>query len=264
MDVRSLLERLWQDYAALNPQAGKIHALLAALGERIVNDHVALRGIDDPRLCLERLARPFVAAGYRVGGEYEFREKKLRARHYQPPESDLPLVFVSELRLAECSSELRAIVTALLDQLPDGFGEREDLPVAGRPWQVRFSEYEALCAESEYAGWVAAFGLRANHFTVRVNALQRFGDLVELDAFLVRIGFALNDAGGRIKGSAVVYLEQSSTLAEPVEVEFSDGVRRIPGCYYEFARRYALPSGELYTGFVERSADRIFESTDRR
>ena len=85
----------------------------------------------------------------------------------------------------------------------------------------------------------AAFGLRANHFTVRVNALQRFGGLPELDAFLVRNGFALNDAGGRIKGSAVVYLEQSSTLAEPVEVEFSDGVRRIPGCYYEFARRYA-------------------------
>jgi len=61
-----------------------------------------------------------------------------------------------------------------------------------------------------------------------------------------------------------VYLEQSATLAAPVDVEFSDGVRRIPGCYYEFARRYPLPNGTLYTGFVERSADKIFESTDRR
>ena len=37
---------------------------------------------------------------------------------------------------------------------------------------------------------------------------------------------------------------------------------RIPSCYYEFARRYPLPSGEVFQGFVPESADTIFESTD--
>jgi hypothetical protein len=47
-------------------------------------------------------------------------------------------------------------------------------------------------------------------------------------------------------------------------VTFTDGTRAIPSCYYEFARRYRLPGGELFQGFVAASADRIFESTDDR
>nr|WP_293271384.1 hypothetical protein [Nannocystis sp.] len=46
-------------------------------------------------------------------------------------------------------------------------------------------------------------------------------------------------------------------------MEFSDGVYAVPGCYYEFARRYPGPDGALFDGFIEGSADRIFESTDR-
>jgi Domain of unknown function (DUF1338) len=264
IDVRRLLDELWRDYAALNVQAGKIHALLGSLGERVVNDHVALRGLADSSVSLDGLARPFVAAGYREGGRYRFADKKLDARHYEPPQEDLPLVFVSELRSSELSPRLRAILASLLTQLPDDFARRDDLPIAGRPWRVRFVDYAALCAESEYAGWLAAFGLRANHFTVRVNALRRFDSLARLNELLEEHGFVLNDAGGKIKGSPEVHLEQSATLAEPVEVEFAEGIRRVPGCYYEFAKRYPLPSGELYTGFVERSADKIFESTDRR
>jgi len=264
MDIRRLFERLWEDYAALNPQARAIQRLLTELGEPVVNDHVALRGLADSPFGVARLARPFLDAGYRDGGSYEFPQKRVRAHHYEPPHDDLPLVFVSELVIADFPASFARLVSSLLGQLPAGFENRDDLIVSGRPWRVRFAEYEALCAHSEYAGWLAAFGLRANHFTVRANALRRYGDLRELNALLERNGFVLNDAGGKIKGSPEVYLEQSATLAEPVDVEFSDGVRRIPGCYYEFARRYPLPNGTLYTGFVERSADKIFESTDRR
>ena len=116
---------------------------------------------------------------------------------------------------------------------------------------------------SEYAAWVAAIGFRPNHFTVLVNELQTFDSLQQVNDFLESEGFALNESGGKIKGSPDVLLEQSSVLANNVEVSFSDGAHVIPGCYYEFARRYPGPDGGLYQGFIARSADRIFESTDR-
>ena len=75
-------------------------------------------------------------------------------------------------------------------------------------------------------------------------------------------GFELNNSGGEIKGSKEVLLEQSSTLADKIEVEFSDNKLIIPSCYFEFAKRYAMKDGSLYQGFVAQSADKIFESTD--
>jgi len=58
-------------------------------------------------------------------------------------------------------------------------------------------------------------------------------------------------------------LEQSSIRAEMIEVNFTEGKKEIPGCYYEFARRYANQNGKLYSGFIAKSADKIFESTDK-
>jgi hypothetical protein len=264
MSIQALLDRLWRDYAAQNPQADRIHALLEARGERVVNDHIALRTFDDPRVGLDVLARPFLEAGYRQVGEYTFREKKLFARHYEPPSVELPLVFVSELQLERCSAELRAIVARLLDEpTPDTYA-RPDLPAAGRPWTPTLAEYERLTQESEYASWLAAFGFCANHFTVLVNALESFSSLQALDDFLLAQGFQLNTSGGVVKGTPADLLEQSSTLADPVSVRFADGSLDVPGCYYEFARRYPEASGKLFTGFIAPNADKIFESTDRR
>jgi hypothetical protein len=42
-----------------------------------------------------------------------------------------------------------------------------------------------------------------------------------------------------------------------------EGLKEIPGCYYEFAKRYPDADGKLYSGFIAKSADKIFESTDR-
>lgn len=263
-ELTRLLERLWRGYAAMNPQVAAIHALLAAKGEAIVNDHIALRTFDDPRVDIAALARPFVRAGYRAAGEYTFAEKRLVARHFAHDDPSLPLVFVSELVLADCSPALRAIVARLLAQAPAELLASDALAAAGRPWQVSFAEVEALRGESEYAAWLASFGWCANHFTVLTNALTRHRELASLVAFLEGHGFAFNAAGGAIKGSPALGLEQASTLASVVPVAFTDGVHRVPGCYYEFARRHAGPDGRLFRGFLKGSADRIFESTDRR
>ena len=261
-DIHALLDALWADYTAITPQAARVHDLLTRRGERIVNDHIALRTFDLPSVNIEVLARPFVDGGYVSRGEYAFEEKHLDAKHYEHHDATLPKVFISQLRTGDFSQALRDVVRGLVGQIPADVLRREDLPVAGRLWQVSYAQYEALRAVSEYAAWVAAFGFRANHFTVSVNALRQIDSLEALNALLKQAGFALSTSGGEIKGSPEVYLEQSSTLADTVEVAFSDRTARIPSCYYEFARRHPLPNGELFQGFVAKSADKIFESTN--
>ena len=262
--LNDLLTRLWDDYVTLNPHALQIHQLIESRGETIHNDHIALRTFGDKRIGMDVLGEKFVNLGYEPRGFYTFTEKHLYATHYEHPDQSMPKVFVSELRLDVFGDTLRSIVAELVDQVPAELPRQWDLPATGRPWSISTEDYETLRGESEYAAWVAAFGFRANHFTVDVNALKTFADLPELNDFLKANGFALNTAGGEIKGSPDDYLEQSSTLAGEVEVEFADGKLTIPACYYEFARRYAMPSGKQFNGFVAKSADKIFQSTDRR
>jgi 2-oxoadipate dioxygenase/decarboxylase len=260
--IDALLDALWRDYTASTPQAATIHALFAARGETVVNDHVALRTYGVPAVGLAVMARPFERLGWQPRDDYRFADKHLRARYWQHPDPARPKVFISELILDELSPAARATVDALVAQIPPGFGDRADLPWAGRPWQVDHATYQALLAESEYAAWVAAFGFRVNHFTVDVNRLRTFAGLAEVNAFVTASGFRLNDAGGVVKGNPAERLEQSSTRADEIDVALGDGVVRLPSCYYEFAKRYPLPGGELFQGFVPASADKIFESTD--
>jgi hypothetical protein len=265
MTAKELLDALWRDYVACTPQAERIHALLAGRGESIRNDHIALRTFDAPGIGIDALARVFEAQGWIAQpDEYTFPNKHVRARYWRHPDVALPKVFISELVLAEMSAAAQASIASLNAQLPEDFGAREDLPWAGRPWRVTHAEYTALLGESEYAAWLAAFGFRVNHFTVDVNTLATFPDLIALNTFLVEHGFTLNDSGGTIKGSPAEHLEQSSTRADSIDIAFEDATVRVPSCYYEFAKRYPLPSGELFQGFVATSADKIFESTDAR
>jgi Domain of unknown function (DUF1338) len=260
--IEQLLDVLWRDYVASTPQAGRIHRLLTQRGEILYNDHIALRTYGAPDIGIAALARPFEALGWRARDRYRLRDKHLRARYWQHAEAALPKLFLSELAVDELSPHAQAVIGGLVAQLPAGFGEREDLPWAGRPWCVTHADYRALLAESEYAAWVAAFGFRVNHFTVDVGSLSTFPDLEALDAFLIEHGEALDDRGGTIKGSRADRLEHSSTRADSVAVAFADATVRIPSGRYEFARRFPLPSGELFHGFVSASGDTMFEPTD--
>jgi hypothetical protein len=253
-----LLAHLWADYVQTTPQAERIHALLAARGETIVNDHVALRGLGVAELGIAALARPFEAVGYvEQADRYRFDDKKLVARYWRHPDRGAPKVFISELCVGELSSHAQQLLAELVAQVPAGFSTRPDLPWAGRPWRVSRATYETLLAESEYAAWLAAFGFRVNHFTVSVDALTTFGGLAELNTFLVASGFTLNESGGAIKGTPADKLEQSATRADATFVDLDGERAKIPSCYYEFAKRY-----DGFEGFVPTSADKIFESTD--
>jgi len=260
-----LTQALWDDYADLNNQAGEIFQLLIDRGEKVFNDHIAFRTYNHPKIGITKIAQHFERFGYEAKGEYQFEAKKLHAKHYEHPDEDKPLVFISELKTEEFSKELQETVKGLVDQVPEDKVSSPNFPVSGRLWEITsFDVYEKLKKESEYAAWLSVFGFRANHFTVLFNALTGFKDFQEFNQFLIDSGFKMNESGGLIKGTEKDLLEQSSTMAHPVEIQFADKKATIPACYYEFARRYPDKNGKLFMGFIAQSADKIFESTDNK
>jgi len=264
--LEELFELFWREYSALAPDAERIHSLLEGRGERFFNDHIAFRTFDLEPIGVESLGAVFLERGYRQTGEYRFEEKRLRARSYAHSDPHVPHVFISELVTGEFSPELQETVRELVSAVPRELAGSHELFTRRPSWPpVSFETYQRLLAESNYAGWLAAFGICANHFTVSVNSLKSFDSIQELNGWLLEQGFVLNESGGLVKGSPEVLLEQSSTMAGTVDRVFAGDERHvIPSCYYEFARRYVDPAtGRLYDGFVARSADKIFESTDR-
>ncbi|MEZ5010709.1 MAG: DUF1338 domain-containing protein [Bacteroidales bacterium] len=266
MEYRELFKKLWSGYSEMNPSAHTIHHLLEEMGENIVNDHIAFRTYDIPGIDIESLSKVFREAGYAERGSYTFEKKKLRAKHYEHTEDNLaPKVFISELITSEFSSLVGETARMVAESTLKRISDSSELVFALNPWAPpSYDVYTRLLEESEYAAWVYVYGFRANHFTIFINYLDKFRDIHSLNAYLKESGFVLNNSGGEIKGTSEELLMQSSTLADMVEVDFIEGKYSIPGCYYEFAQRFEDVNGKLYSGFIAKSADKIFESTDSR
>ncbi|EPR4994299.1 DUF1338 domain-containing protein [Vibrio navarrensis] len=257
-----LFESLWNDYIQrLCPSAAKVHQLLQE-DEALINDHIALRTFNVEGLGIETLAKPFIELGYKACGDYLFESKKLVAKHFEHPDPTQPKVFISALKIDECSEALQSIVKKLVAQVDASQLQGHEFLYAGRLWELSFADYQTLAKESEYASWLAAHGYGANHFTVSVNQLKAFDSVKGVNDHLRQAGFTINEIGGEVKGTPEVLLEQSSTMADKVAVQFIEGSEIIPGGFYEFAKRYPMENGDLYPGFVAASADKIFESTN--
>ncbi|MEO5929886.1 MAG: DUF1338 domain-containing protein, partial [Candidatus Kapaibacterium sp.] len=181
--LQGVFDFFWADYSVITPDAPKIHALLNERGETIVNDHIAFRTFDIDPIGVEALGSAFTAFGYSVSGEYHFEKKKLRALSYAHPDPMLPHIFISELLTGEFSAELQEIVRGLAAQIPAGRTGAEIFTALPTWKPVPFETYKRLLEESEYAGWLSAFGIRVNHFTVLINALKTFGSLQEFNSW---------------------------------------------------------------------------------
>jgi hypothetical protein len=264
MELKNIFDRLWQDYSDQNPSVKRIYELFANEGEEVMNDHIAFRTIDSPEVNIDVLARSFTSAGYIARGEYLFKDKHLFARHFELPSDSLaPRVFISQLKLGDCSEYMRTTYNELMKSAGSSVLGSADLIFAGTLFNpLSYETYSRMREESEYAAWFYVFGIRANHFTVSVNSLKKYNDIVKVNELLKSMGFTMNTSGGEIKGTREDLLQQSSTMADIIKVEFIEGSFEIPSCYYEFAQRFAGPDGRLYGGFNTASADKIFESTD--
>lgn len=264
MNLDLILTRLWQDYTQQNPSVKKICDLFENEGEKVLNDHIAFRTYNDKRIGIEVLARPFIQNGYEEKGEYHFEEKRLYARHFEHKTiKTAPRVFISELLTEDFSEFLQSTVKEWINGIPASLLNSDELLFSGNNWMnPSYEIYNKLREESEYAGWLYVNGFRANHFTVSINSLKKYNSIEKVNKFIKDNGFKMNSSGGEIKGTPEELLQQSSTMSENIPVQFIEGNYEIPGCYYEFAIRYPDTNGKLYSGFIAKSADKIFESTD--
>lgn len=261
---QDIFENLWEDYLKQNPETKKVYDLFQCEGERVINDHIAFRTFDHPKVSVDVLAKPFIEAGYEKKGDYLFEAKKLVANHFEhKTDIEAPKVFISALQPQYFSEFTQKTIQEAIDRIPEGFDDSANFLWSGSLWgKPNYDTYLKLREESEYAAWLYVYGYRANHFTVNINALKKHTDIYELNQFLRDHGFIILESGGEVKGTPEELLEQSSIRAGKIAVDFEEGPREIPSCFYEFAKRYKDEKGILYTGFIAKSADKIFESTD--
>ncbi len=265
MDLQEFFNFCWEEYLKRVPTAKKVFDGLIKLEEAVANDHIALRTFCYPGMTKEDLASYFEKEGMEVRGHYTFEAKKLEAIHLEHKgDPRKPKVFISELKWQELSDESQQLLKPLFEQFESNSKGKtiDELVKEGRPWTLGYEDYLTLKKESEYAGWMAAYGFFPNHFTISLNDLVHFPEMKTFVTWLKEQGVELNSSGGIIKGSPEELLEQVSTLADEGLVSFNDGDYRIPTCYYEFAKRYHDDNGDLYQGFISANADKIFESTD--
>lgn len=286
--LQRVLDGLMRRYQQRVPNVAKI--LEAMKQEGIIanaqdaeNDHIAFRTLDVEHLGIRSLEKIFLHYGYERRDAYDFPEKKLDAFWYHPPRSDLPRLFLSELRVTELTPEAQRIIHSYTDEVTSDPVDALDLDDAEQVdhflhhalWHLpTLSDYQFLQAESEYAAWVIYNRYYLNHFTIAVHNLpDGYDTIASFNAFLERHHFTLNDAGGKIKTSPDGKLLQSATVAEMVTARFAGGEEHlIAGSYVEFAERRPLdafadwPRQQLRReqrreGFEAHNADRIFEST---
>jgi hypothetical protein len=247
--VDDLLETLWVDYAAVTPQAVRIHQLLRERGETVRTDHIALRTFDLPGVEIESLDRAFAAEGYEAAQSYSFPDQKLIAYHYEHRAGRArPLLFVSALLVDELSDRAQEIVRGLVAQVEPGAAAHPLFAVSGRLWQLSSADYQELHRESEHGAWVAAFGFRASRLGVDAGGLRGFDRLADVNRFLVENGVRL-DRDGAIMGGAAELIEVSSTVADEVDVALTDGSVRVPGGTCQLVRRHPAADGGLL-GFL--------------
>ena len=265
MNYQDIFERLWQDYITQNPASKKVYDLLVREGETIVNDHIAFRTFNHPLIGIDTLAKVFIKNGYKYVRDYHFPIKKLYAKHFEhKSDPAAPRVFISELLADKFSDHMKQVINEWVARIPLELLNSNDLIYAGNvSGPPSYKTYEKLRIESEYAAWLYVNGFCANHFTVSVNALKEYDTIEKVNTFLKSNGFLLNESNGMdIQGTPADLLEQSSIKAGIIRVPFIEGDFDIPGCYYEFALRYPEANGKVYSGFVAKSADKIFESTN--
>ncbi|NBA85084.1 DUF1338 family protein [Emticicia sp. CRIBPO] len=286
--LKIVMDGLMRRYTERVPDVKKITSAMVEAGfinspEDIENDHVAFRTMGVEHLGIQSFEKIFSYYGYEKRDYFHFEGKKLNAYWYAPPQPHFPRIFVSELRVDDLSEKAQKIIRSYTDEVKSDPADALDLDDAlsvdvflHHPlWRTpTWDDYEALQQESEYAAWVIYNRYYLNHYTISVHNLPAgHGDIYRFNAFLESIGIKLNDSGGKVKVSPDGGLLQSSTVAEMIEAEFSDGsTHEISGSYVEFAERkvlpqfHDLPTGEIKRehrrdGFETGNADKIFEST---
>lgn len=287
---RSVLGSMEAIYLNRNPTARAVLELVhSEQNDRICYDHFAFRTFGVNGHGINSMAQLFLDFGYTKREELRFPAKKLKAYWFSPPASPhseggsgingpLPRIFISELLVDQLSPEAQEIIMKYTSM--SGCGNKHaalSSSLGSLTWEKpSYSEFQQLARESEYAAWTLVNGYALNHVTISVHQLtSHLKSINKLNQFIEENGFRLNTDGGTLKVSPDGLLLQSSTVADSIAFEFSDGMTEtVPCSYIEFAERHVLPQyrslpdnevKEFHRrdGFEVGNADKIFESTSK-
>ncbi|KAL5553947.1 hypothetical protein UlMin_041348 [Ulmus minor] len=288
---RSILASMESVYLNRNPTAKAILELVHSNeDDKICYDHFAFRTFGVNGYGIDSMAKIFLDFGYTQREELRFPAKKLKALWFSPPSianSDggsgvngpLPRVFISELLVDQLSPEAQEIIRKYTELSGSGNQHAALASALGSlTWEKPlYSEFQQLARESEYAAWTLVNGYALNHVTISTHRLNsELREIKNLNQFIEEKGFKLNSEGGTLKVSPDGLLLQSSTVADSIAFEFSDGkTESVPCSYIEFAERLVLPKFSYLPekevkehhrrdGFEVGNADKIFESTYTR
>lgn len=286
--LRSVLGSMEAVYLNRNPTAKAILGLVDSIeNDNICYDHIAFRTFGVSGHGIDSLAKFFLDLGYSQRDELRFPAKKLKALWFSPPSvpipeggsgvnGPLPRVFISELLVDQLSSEAQDIIKKYTNISDKACNHAALASALGSlTWEKPLhSEFQRLASESEYAAWTLVNGYALNHVTISIHRLSsQIKNIESFNRFVEENSFKLNSDGGDLKVSPDGLLLQSSTVADSLSFEFSDGITdSVPCSYIEFAERMVLPQYKNLPkeeikehhrrdGFEVGNADKIFEST---
>ena len=263
---------------------------LARDGGKLIFDHgamrtVALSGMGELPAGQAAITRMLEPLGYVCTHTYPMPRLKMTGRSYTHRDfsEDLPQFFVSELHPEQFThafqDAVRRVTSSSTDPLSVTDGEllatlkvKGTLPLEAalallpkliacftcRHAVPRLADYEILRAESAEMAWIATEGNAFNHATDRVVSLE------EMVTRQRALGRRVKDS---IEISASGRVRQTALRADPVTRDFvaEDGSlhqREVPGSFFEFIQRAALPGeSRLDLAFDTNNAQGIFKMT---
>ncbi len=279
---------LFEDLLARAPSAARYVASQRDGGRQIVFDHGAVRTVDWPETGqlppgAELFRRLLVPLGYQEVGLYPLQRIHITGlvfTHADLPEQ-LPQYFVSELHVDRLHPQARQAVTATVGKSMDPLGGEALTLLDGLAGQgsltlddaarlvpmlascfarhhpdPRLDDYHTLLQHSAEMAWIATEGNAFNHATDRVPDVEALAE--EL-----RHGWPVKDTVERSRSGRV---RQTALRADPVLRRFQDAAgariaRQVPGSFFEFITRDALPGGGLDLAFDAGNAQGIFRMT---
>lgn len=273
------------------PEARRYMNAVCAAGQSIAFDHGAVRTVlantcgtlPSGEASITRVLHPL---GYASNGLYPLDRLGMTGRAYIHPDApqDIPQFFLSELHPERFSGRFQNTVDEILvtsrDPLTDDakgaldkLGKDRRLPLdmarkllpelaacfARQHALPSSAQYDTLLAESAEMAWISTEGQTFNHATDRVD------DVHALAARLRAEGYAIKD---KVEVSQSGRVRQTALRAALVQRSLGcDEPREVPGSFFEFISRSALPGTEfpagMDMGFDTGNATGIFRMTAR-
>lgn len=275
------------------PTAAQRVADVVRDGDRVRFDHGALRTVVSTKSFPlpsghHAFARILEPLGFQVAGTYPLPRIHMIGRaftHEEHPE-DIAQFFVSEIFVGDFSPEFQAAAERVVSTSQDPLSE-EGMSLLARLRHDRalpydearallsqlvpcferqhappsLADYETLLRESAEMAWIATEGNVFNHVTERVQSIETLAEAQKVLGRPMKAAVEVSRSG-RVR--------QTAYFAAMVERSFvaNDGTllkRAVPGSFYEFIERAALPGlqrpARLDLSFDSSNAQGIFKMT---